>query len=253
MQHAIVSQEKWLEARRNLFAEEKALTHARDALARKRRELPWVKVEKDYRFDSEAGRVGLADLFDGRRQLLVQHFMFAPGWEAGCTGCSFMADHVDAARRHFEHADLSFVAISRAPLAEIDRYKKRMGWQFPWVSSFGSDFNYDFGVSFTKEQLANGKVRYNYGMTDGYEELQGISVFYKEDAGDIFHTYSSYARGAEEFLGTFMMLDLAPKGRNETKTMDWVRRHDEYESDGRTQSRKGKSAAPACCQGEAAE
>lgn len=252
MQHEIVSKSAWLEARKSLFAEEKALTHARDALARRRRELPWVKVDKDYRFDAEAGRVGLGELFDGRGQLLVQHFMFGPGWEAGCAGCSFMADHVDSARQHFEHADLSFVAVSRAPLPEILRYKQRMDWQFPWVSSFGSEFNYDFGVSFTKEQLANGKVLYNYGMTDGYEELPGISVFTKNEAGDVFHTYSSYARGVEGFLGTYMMLDLVPKGRNETKTMDWMRRHDEYPDDGRTRSEAAKGTAPACCSSDKA-
>jgi predicted dithiol-disulfide oxidoreductase (DUF899 family) len=251
MQHEIVSQEEWLEARKALFAKEKALTHARDELVRERRALPWVKVEKPYRFDGPFGKLSLADLFDGRSQLLLQHFMLGPGWEAGCTGCSFMADHVDAARQHFEHADLSFVAVSRAPLPEIQRYRERMGWQFPWVSSFGSDFNYDFGVSFTKEQLAAGKVFYNYGMTEGYDELQGVSVFYKDEAGDVFHTYSTYSRGAESFLGTFMFLDLVPKGRNETSTMDWVRRHDEYETDGRTQPLVA-AAAPACCHGEKA-
>jgi predicted dithiol-disulfide oxidoreductase (DUF899 family) len=175
----------------------------------------------------------LADLFDGRSQLVVNHFMLGPGWKEGCVGCSFGADHIEGALVHLEHHDVTVVVVSRAPLHEIEAYKKRMGWRFNWVSSYDSDFNYDYHVSFTKDDVTKGRVYYNFEMTEALiEELPGLSVFYKDAAGDIFHTYSSYARGAEELLGTYMVLDLTPKGRNETgpnhNLMDWVRRHDEY-------------------------
>jgi predicted dithiol-disulfide oxidoreductase (DUF899 family) len=229
----LVSRDEWLTARKELLKQEKELTRQRDALTAKRRELPWVRVEKEYVFDTPKGKQTLADLFDGRSQLVVNHFMLGPGWKEGCVGCSFGADHIEGALVHLEHHDVTVVVVSRAPLHEIEAYKKRMGWRFNWVSSYDSDFNYDYHVSFTKEDMTKGRVYYNFEMTEALiEELPGLSVFYKDAAGDIFHTYSSYARGAEELLGTYMVLDLTPKGRNETgpnhNLMDWVRRHDAY-------------------------
>jgi predicted dithiol-disulfide oxidoreductase (DUF899 family) len=229
----LVSRDEWLAARKELLKQEKELTRQRDALSAKRRELPWVRVEKEYVFDTPKGKQTLANLFDGRSQLVVNHFMLGPGWKEGCVGCSFGADHIEGALVHLEHHDVTVVVVSRAPLHEIEAYKKRMGWRFNWVSSYDSDFNYDYHVSFTKEDVTQGRVYYNFEMTEALiEELPGLSVFYKDAAGDIFHTYSSYARGAEELLGTYMVLDLTPKGRNETgpnhNLMDWVRRHDEY-------------------------
>lgn len=231
--HPVVSHDEWLAARKALLAKEKEATHLRDKINAERLALPWVKVEKNYVFDTPEGRKTLAALFDGRSQLIVYHFMLGPGWAAGCPGCSFLSDHLDGALPHLQHHDVTLVAVSRAPLAEIEAYKKRMGWQFPWVSAFGGDFNYDYHVSFTKENLANGKVFYNFGEMpvsagSSETELPGLSAFYKNEAGEIFHTYSSYARGGEELIGTLMILDRAPKGRNENKTMDFVRRHDEY-------------------------
>jgi predicted dithiol-disulfide oxidoreductase (DUF899 family) len=230
--HKIVSREEWLAERIQLLAEEKAFTRQRDRLAAKRQALPWVKVEKEYRFDAPDGQKTLSDLFDGRSQLVVDHFMLGPGWGEGCVGCSFGADHIGNLV-HLNHHDVSVVVVSRAPLAEIEAYKKRMGWRFPWVSSYGSNFNYDFCVSFTPDQLASGQVYYNYREIDGgMDELPGTSVFLK-DGSEIFHTYSTYARGAEELITTYMVLDLTPKGRNETgphhNLMDWVKRHDEYD------------------------
>jgi predicted dithiol-disulfide oxidoreductase (DUF899 family) len=232
----LVSRDEWLTARKELLKQEKELTRQRDALSAKRRELPWVRVEKEYVFDTPKGKQTLADLFDGRSQLVVNHFMLGPGWKEGCVGCSFGADHIEGALVHLEHHDVTVVVVSRAPLHEIEAYKKRMGWRFNWVSSYDSDFNYDYHVSFTKEDMTKGRVYYNFEMTEALiEELPGLSVFYKDAAGDIFHTYSSYARGAEELLGTYMVLDLTPKGRNETgpnhNLMDWVRRHDRYGDD----------------------
>jgi predicted dithiol-disulfide oxidoreductase (DUF899 family) len=192
-----------------------------------------VRVKKAYPFDTAGGRRTLADLFAGRSQLIVYHFMLGPGWAAGCPGCSFLADHLDGALAHLEHHDVTFTAVSRAPLAEIGAYKARMGWRFPWVSSHGSDFNYDYHVSFTPEDLADGKVFYNFTEIDparAAPELPGLSAFYRDEAGAVFHTYSSYARGLEEMIGTLMILDRAPKGRNETTIMDFVRRHDEYQA-----------------------
>jgi predicted dithiol-disulfide oxidoreductase (DUF899 family) len=235
--HRVVSHEEWLAARRRLLIKEKELTRLRDRLAAERRELPWVRVEKRYVFEGSKGRQTLADLFEGRSQLIVNHFMFGPGWKEGCVGCSFSADHISGALVHLENHDVKFVAVSRAPFAEIEAFKKRMGWQFAWVSSHGSDFNYDFHVSFTMDQLATGKVHYNYENSEFLsEELPGYSVFYKDANGEIFHTYSSFGRGAEEVLSTYMLLDLTPKGRNETgpnfNLTDWVRHHDRYDAGG---------------------
>src|SRR5258708_2141793 len=209
--HNIVSREQWIAARKALLAHEKELTRARDGLSAERRALPWVRIDKPYSFEGPKGRETLADLFDGRSQLIVQHFMLAPGETEGCPGCSFCADHVDGAFRHLAHHDVSFAAVSRAPLATIEAYRKRMGWDFKWVSSNGSDFNYDFQVSFTKDQLAKGKVFYNYEMTESsMQDLPGHSVFTRDASGSIFHTYSSYGRGTEDVIGAYMYLDLTP-------------------------------------------
>ncbi|MDI5935706.1 DUF899 domain-containing protein [Halomonas kalidii] len=229
----IVSRDEWLVARQELLAREKELTRLRDALNAKRRALPWVKVEKAYAFDTLEGRRTLAELFDGCSQLIVHHFMFGPGWGAGCIGCSFTADHIEGTRVHLEHHDVSLVRVSRAPLAEIDAYRKRMGWQVKWVSSHGSDFNYDYGVSFTPEEIAKGAVTYNYATANvSIEDLSGLSVFYRDANGEVFHTYSTYGRGDELVDSTYMLLDMTPRGRNETgphhNLMDWVKRHDEY-------------------------
>jgi predicted dithiol-disulfide oxidoreductase (DUF899 family) len=239
MQHQIVSREQWTAARQQLLAQEKQLTRMRDQVAAQRRELPWVRVDKTYVFDGPNGRETLADLFDGRSQLVVRHFMFGPGWGEGCVGCSFWADHLDGALVHLEHRDVTVVVVSRAPFAEIEAFRQRMGWHFKWVSSHGSDFNYDYGVSFTPDQVTAGKVNYNYAVTaNAGEEMPGLSVFYKDADGTIAHTYSSYARGNEPMLGTYTILDLTPKGRNETgprgNLTDWVRLHDQYDQDGGT-------------------
>jgi len=229
MNHPVLSHEQWVAERKKLLAREKELTQLRDQVARERRALPWVRIEKVYSFDAPEGRRRLADLFEGRRQLMVQHFMLGPGWEAGCPSCSFMADHTDGMNVHLAHRDVTFVAISRAPLSEIERFRQRMGWKFKWVSSFGSDFNHDFHVSFPEEE--KGQVYYNYGMQPfESEELPGISVFYQDDAGEVFHTYSTYRRGVEAMMGTYSLLDLTPKGRDERDgPMAWVRHHDRYE------------------------
>lgn len=235
----IVSREEWLEARRALLLKEKEATHLRDRINAERLALPWVRVDKDYVFDTPQGKKKLADLFDGRSQLIVYHFMFGPEWKAGCPGCSFLADHIDGTLPHLNHHDVTLVAISRAPLARIEAYKKRMGWQFPWVSSHGSDFNYDYHVSFSVDDLAKDRILYNFTAieaSEGNDELPGLSAFYRDGTGDVFHTYSSYARGPEELIGTLMILDRAPKGRNENSTMDFVRRHDEYEDAAQSQS-----------------
>jgi predicted dithiol-disulfide oxidoreductase (DUF899 family) len=228
----VVSRDVWLEARRQLLAREKEATHLRDRVNAERLALPWVKVEKDYVFDTPAGKKTLTELFDGRGQLIVYHFMLGPDWDAGCPGCSFLADHLDGTLPHLNHHDVTLVAVSRAPIGKVQAYKKRMGWNFPWVSSFANDFNFDYHVSFSKEQLAGETVFYNFTPMDsaeGHDELPGLSAFSKDEADNIFHTYSSYARGPEELIGTLMILDRAPKGRNESSTMNFVRRHDEYE------------------------
>ena len=230
MQHAVVSRDEWLTARRELLKAEKEVTHLRDKVAQERLALPWVRIEKEYVFDTPEGPRALADLFDGRSQLLVQHFMFAPGWKEGCPSCSFMADHTDGMNKHLSHHDVTIIAVSRAPLAEIERYRHRMGWQFRWVSSNGSSFNYDFRVSFTQEQVASGHIDYNFGVWDETgEEWPGLSAFFKDESGNVFHTYSTFGRGVEVMMGTYAMLDLMPKGRNEDEGMEWVRRHDRYQ------------------------
>jgi predicted dithiol-disulfide oxidoreductase (DUF899 family) len=230
--HPVVSRDEWVAERKMLLAREKELTRLRDQVARERRALPWVRIDKHYTFDTREGRRTLPELFDGRRQLLVQHFMFAPGWEQGCPSCSYMADHIDGMNVHLEHRDLTLEAVSRAPLADIERFRQRMGWRFNWVSSHGSDFNHDFAVSFTPEELAKGDLYYNYGTTPyAHEEAPGLSVFYKDDAGEVFHTYSTYGRGVEVMMGTYNMLDLTPRGRSERDVkhkMEWVRHHDRY-------------------------
>ncbi len=231
--HPVVSREEWVAERRALLAREKELTRLRDHVARERRALPWVRVEKDYTFDTGEGRRTFGQLFDGRSQLLVQHFMFAPGWEQGCKSCSFMADHTDGMAVHLAHRDVTMVAVSRAALADIERFRQRMGWRFKWVSSHGSDFNYDFRVSFTPEEVSSGKIDYNYGeWSETGEEWPGVSAFYKNEPGEVFHTYSTYGRGVEVMMGTYAMLDLTPKGRDEAEGegMAWVRLHDRYET-----------------------
>lgn len=228
--NTVVSREEWIAERKKLLKKEKELTRLNDELSRQRRTLPWVKVEKDYKFAGTEGELSLSDLFDGRSQLIIYHFMFAPGWEEGCPGCSFLADHIDGANLHLAPHDVSVVVVSRAPLAEILPFKKRMEWKFKWVSSFGSDFNYDYHVSFTNEQVANKEVYYNYEMQDSGQESPGTSVFYQDGQGNIFHTYSSYARGGDILLGANNYLDLTPKGRNESEGMDWLRHHDKYDN-----------------------
>ncbi len=238
-QHRIVSREDWIAERKALLAEEKAFSKQRDRLAAMRRELPWVKLEKNYVFETVDGHKTLSDLFEGRSQLIVQHFMYAPDWEEGCVGCSFGADHADAAYTHLKHHDVTYVAIARAPIDKLEAYRKRMGWQFGFASSGASDFNYDFNVSFTTEEMASGKVHYNYETIDAaITDLPGASVFYRDGDGTIYHTYSSYGRGGEEVLGAYMLLDMTPRGRNETgpnfNLTDWVRRHDDYPQDSRS-------------------
>lgn len=234
MNHQIVSRDEWLAARKAHLIKEKEFTRLRDRLSAERRALPWVKVEKNYEFDGPNGKEALADLFAGRSQLIIYHFMLGPEWEAGCKSCSFLADHFDGSVIHLAHRDVTFVVVSRAPLSKIEAYKKRMGWRFKWVSSFGSDFNSDFNVSFTQDDLARGKTIYNYQVRESQEEGEapGASVFYKDENRAIFHTYSTYARGLDMLVGAYNFLDLVPKGRDETGlpfTMEWVRRHDEYE------------------------
>ncbi len=230
MKHPVVSREEWLTARKAHLVKERAMFHELDILRAERRNLPWVKVEKDYQFTSPKGERALSELFDDRSQLAVYHFMLAPGSDHICKGCSFLADHIDAARQHFEHADLAFAAISRAPISQIEGAKARMGWTFPWVSSHGSDFNFDFGVSFTPEDLSSGRAIYNYGtVIKNSEEMFGTSIFVKDGDGTVFHSYSTYHRGVEMLMGALMWLDLVPKGRNEAEgTHSWVKLHDEY-------------------------
>jgi predicted dithiol-disulfide oxidoreductase (DUF899 family) len=250
----IVSHDEWLAARKALLAREKQLTHERDAVAAARRTLPWVKVGKDYVFDTPVGRKTLAELFGGKSQLLVYHFMFGPDWEEGCPSCSFEMDHTDGTLVHLAQRDVAFVAISRAPLAKIEAFKKRMGWRFNWVSSNDTDFNFDYGVSFTKDQLARKDI-YNFG-TAGHpsEEAPGFSVFVRQ-GNDVFHTYSTYGRGVEVGIHTYDFLDLVPKGRDEdglSFSMAWVRHHDRYE-DGRLADKdrpywpSEKAETASCC------
>jgi predicted dithiol-disulfide oxidoreductase (DUF899 family) len=230
MQHKIASRDEWLKERVALLAKEKELTRSRDQLSAAQRALPWVKIEKEYVFDSTTGKVTLAELFDGRSQLFVYHFMMGPGVTHQCVGCSFQADHVDGILEHLENHDVKYAVVARAPIEEIEVVRKRMGWRFTWVSSYNSDFNYDFNVSFTPEQIATGSAFYNYARTNpGLEDLSGRSVFFKDEAGQVFHTYSSFARGGDDFLGTYRYLDVTPKGRNETHSLaDWVRPKNMY-------------------------
>lgn len=231
--HKVVSREEWLIARKAHLAQEKEFTRLRDQLSRQRRELPWVKVEKTYVFDGPQGKETLSDLFEGRSQLLVYHFMFHPSWDVACKSCSFWADNYNGAVVHLNHRDVTLVAVAKATLEQINAFKKRMGWSFTWVSSFGNDFNRDYQVSFTPEEMAKGEVYYNYRMGKfGREEAPGISVFYKDRQGDVFHTYSCYSRGLDMVNGAYHLLDLAPKGRDEaglSYPQEWVRHHDRYE------------------------
>ena len=231
--HAVVSRQEWLSARTAFLAKEKEFTRLRDDLSRQRRELPWVKVDKPYVFEGPSGKETLADLFGKRSQLIVYHFMFSPEWDEGCPHCSFWADHYDGMVVHLDRRDMTFVVISRAPLAKIQPFKKRMGWRFKWVSSNQNDFNYDYGVSFTPQEIRNGTAFYNYVKTDpGPADRAGLSAFYKDERGAVFHTYSTYARGIDMLNGTYSCLDLAAKGRDEDGLewpQAWVRHHDRYE------------------------
>lgn len=231
--HQIVSREKWLKARLELLKKEKEHTRARDKLTHERQKMPWVKVEKKYEFDGSNGKESLEDLFGNKSQLIVYHFMFDPDWEEGCKSCSFIADHYNPSVIHIANRDVSMVTISKAPLEKLEAFKKRMGWDFKWLSSFDSDFNHDFHVSFTEEEL-KGDVFYNYNKQSFPEkEAPGISAFAKNN-GEIFHTYSAYGRGLENFMGAYHLLDIIPKGRDEDKlswTMEWLRHHDRYEND----------------------
>jgi predicted dithiol-disulfide oxidoreductase (DUF899 family) len=248
MKHEVVSRAEWLDASRALLAEEKAWTRERDRLSAKRRALPWVRVEKDYVFEGVGGPVTLSQLFDGRTQLIVYHFMFGPDWDEGCVGCSLLADQVDGGRQHLEHKDVSWVAVSRGPIDRLEAYRRRMGWSFRWVSSADSDFNFDFHVSFPEETRRNG-IFYNFADQPDprIDELPGVSVFHQDEHGAIYHTYSSFGRGGEMFLPVYSWLDIVPKGRDETengKLSGWVRRHDSYPDGSRT-----RVAAPGhrCC------
>jgi predicted dithiol-disulfide oxidoreductase (DUF899 family) len=228
----LVSHEDWLKACLELLAAEKEFTRQRDALTRRRMAMPWERVEESYRFEGPNGALSLADLFDGRSQLIVYHFMFGPDWEEGCKSCSFWADNFNGIPIHLHHRDVTLTAVSRAPLAKLDAYKKRMGWSFPWVSSYGSDFNFDYHVSFTPEEIAEGKAYYNYGVRpNDVSDEQGISVFCKNESGEVFHAYSCHGRGIDMVNGAYQFLDLVPKGRDEDDLkfpMEWVRRHDQY-------------------------
>lgn len=244
--HEIVSPEEWLLARKNLLAKEKELTRLRDELSRQRREMPWEKVEKRYVFDGPDGQETLADLFGGRSQLIVYHFMFGPDWPEGCPSCSMVADHLEGSRVHLAQRDATLVVASRARREQIEAFQKRMGWRFKWVSSHESDFNRDYHVSFTPEEMARGKVQYNYGLNEfPSNEAPGVSVFIKDGNGEVFHTYSAYARGVEELLGVYRFLDFTPKGRDEAELsfpMAWVRHHDRYAP--------AEVPVAACCAGE---
>ena len=228
----IMSEAEWLVARKDLLTREKEFTRQRDALSAARRQLPMVKVEKQYVFDGPKGKETLSDLFGARSQLIVYHFMFGPDWQEGCKSCSYLADHFDGANWHLPPRDVTLVVVSRAPFPEIQAYQKRMGWRFKWVSSYGNDFNFDYHVSFTAEDETKNKAYYNYAESEYInDELPGLSVFYIDDKGDVYHTYSTYARGLDILVGTYTFLDLVPKGRDEDNvdfTMEWVRRHDEY-------------------------
>lgn len=251
----VVSQEAWLAARKELLAKEKALTRQKDALAQERLNLPWEKVEKNYTFDGASGQKSLADLFDGRSQLMIYHFMFGPEWKEGCPSCSLVADHFDGITSHLANRDINLVAVSRAPYSLLAPFRKRMGWQFKWVSSSASDFNFDYHVSFTKDEIENKNMYYNYGQNAfPADEAPGASFFYKDADGAIYHTYSTFGRGAESLLGIYNFFDMVPKGRNEASLpwpMAWVRHHDKYDQrylDGPSGAQpQQKGATPSCC------
>ncbi len=256
MQPKIVSANEWTEARKQFLIKEKEFTRLRDDLSRQRRELPWERVEKNYIFDGPNGKVALADLFDGRSQLVVYHFMFGPEWAEGCPSCSFEADHFNSFTVHLNARDVSLAAISRAPLPQIEAFKRRMGWTFPWVSSNQTSFNQDYHVSFSKEEMAKGKVYYNYNLQEfPSDEAPGVSVFHKDAGGEVFHTYSAYARGLDILLGAYNFLDLVPKGRDEDAlpfTMSWVRHHDKYVDDRASKATVKSASACGCESGKSA-
>jgi len=230
-EHKVVTQKEWLSARKRLLVKEKKFSRERDRLNEQRRALPWVKVEKEYVFDSPEGKLTLAELFGGKSQLVTYHFMFGPGWGEGCPHCSFCADHFDSVNHHLGQRDTTLVVVSRAPLKEIQPFKKRMGWRFKWVSSHQNDFNFDFHVSFTPEEIRRGKLFYNYDTVEmDIDEREGVSTFYKDNRGEVYHTYSSYARGIDLLNPTYNLLDLTAKGRDENPEhpQDWVRYHDQY-------------------------
>ena len=232
--HAVVSNEEWVAARQELLKKEKEFSRLRDELTRMRQDLPWEKVDKEYVFDAPGGKVTLSDLFAGKSQLIVYHFMFDPQWDEGCKSCSFLADHYNPSIVHLKHRDVTMVTVSRAPLDKVQAFQNRMGWSFTWVSSLGNDFNRDYHVSFTPEELQKGEMDYNYRVGKNFpvSEAPGISAFYQDESGDVFHTYSSFARGLENFIGAYNLLDIVPKGRDEaglTYGMQWLRHRDRYE------------------------
>jgi len=248
--HPVVSRTEWLEARKALLAKEKAFTKSRDQLNAEQRALPWIRIEKEYVFDAPSGKITLAQLFGGRSQLFIKHFMMGPGQTRQCVGCSFEVDHVQGLLPHFENHDLTYAAVARAPIDEIEALRKRMGWNFTWVSSYNSDFNYDFNVSFTPEQIAAGTAFYNFQQGNpGMEDLSGDSVFYKDNSGQIFHTYSTFGRGGEQFLGAYNYFDVTPKGRNENgphhSLGDWVRPWNMYGKGGMVEA-NGRFHSPGC-------
>jgi predicted dithiol-disulfide oxidoreductase (DUF899 family) len=253
----IVPQAEWVAARKELLKKEKEFTRLRDEISRQRRELPWEKVTKQYAFEGSNGKESLADLFGDRSQLIIYHFMFGPGWEQGCPSCSYISDHIGGSLVHLAARDVRLVVVSRAPLAQIEAFKKRMGWGFKWVSSFGTDFNHDYNVSFTEEELASGEMQYNYTKQKfPSEEGPGTSVFYKDAAGDIFHTYSSYGRGLDILIGAYNWLDITPKGRDEeglAHSMAWVRHHDRYDENYKVDAQQEfvqPKAIGSCCESE---
>ena len=233
--HEVVPRDEWIAARRKLLVKEKESTRLRDQLSAERRQLPWVKIDKSYVFETSEGKKTLAELFAGRSQLVVYHFMFGPDWQEGCPSCSFVSDHIDAALPHLAARDVKVIMVSRAPLAKLQAFKKRMGWRFDWVSSHDTDFNSEFHVSFSKEELAQGKVDYNYTLQEfPSAEAPGLSVFCRNSAGEIFHTYSTYGRGLDAILSTYTILDMVPRGRDEQQLsfpMEWIRYHDRYGTD----------------------
>ena len=253
--HNVVDEAQWLSARKELLQKEKEFTRQRDEISRLRRELPWVKVDQNYVFEGPHGQETLTDLFGGKSQLIIYHFMFGPGWEEGCPSCSMLGDHFGGTLAHLAARDVRFVAVSRARLAQIEAFKKRMGWNFKWVSSFENGFILDYNVSFTQQEIAQHTMTYNYQVQDfPREEAPGLSVFYKDDEGNIFHTYSTYGRGLDILLGVYNFLDMAPKGRDEESLahpMAWVKHHDRYPEEATTphssSSPQTTKPASSCC------